>query len=486
MDRRWSAIGWRPVTVAGAVALGGLLLLGPALLRVAFAQDVPDPGPPAGGGVDMGPLLGGLSGLRDAIGGAIRDGIRQLLDALLYTLGLIPRLGVMAFLMAIGVFARALIEGFGLTELGSILIQVPLGPLQEGWVQVLVLDTKGVAFLLLPVAFGIRAFSWNVGLSREDLGELLRDLVVAAVLIATIDGWAIMVIQTLNALTAGLAGGSANLPGAADAAQMAQQATLPLSFAPFPEHGDVQAAIQQQADIFAVWSEQVAAAGLLSLIWAVVGLAAIGAAILRDLVVVLLFILAPLTPIGLVVPWGTGLLRAWWAVFLGVVGIQLVPAVLLRAGTMALLSGILPSQAGTSSLWSVFVGMVAVFGSALFLWRGAMGGARVTIGTMRTARQTVSASRAVIVTAAPVAAKVAAPVLLAAGRAPMIGATVQRFLPMAPPPRPPPPGPRCRPGGGRNRHRWRVRSESQRRSESEGACQQWKRSSPESRTARSA
>ena len=132
-----------------------LLVVAP---RVVFAQDVPDPGPSSGGGVDMGPLLGGLSGLRDAIGGAIRDGIRQLLDALLYTLGLIPRLGVMAFLMAIGVFARALIEGFGLTELGSILIQVPLGPLQEGWVQVLVLDTKGVAFLLLPVAFGIRAF----------------------------------------------------------------------------------------------------------------------------------------------------------------------------------------------------------------------------------------------------------------------------------------------------------------------------------------
>jgi hypothetical protein len=84
-------------------------------------------------------------------------------------------------------------------------------------------------------------------------------------------------------------------------------------------------------------------------------------------------------------------------------------------------------------VWSVFVGMVAVFGSALFLWRGAMGGARVTIGTMRTARRTVTAGKAVIVKAAPVAAKAATPVMLAAGRAPMIGGTVQRLLPLARP-----------------------------------------------------
>src|SRR4051812_4974109 len=83
MNSRWGAESSRLGTVTGAVALGVLLALGPVVLRAACAQDVPDPGPPSGGGVDLGPLLGGLSGLRDAIGGAIRDGIRQLLDALL-------------------------------------------------------------------------------------------------------------------------------------------------------------------------------------------------------------------------------------------------------------------------------------------------------------------------------------------------------------------------------------------------------------------
>ena len=82
MNRRCGAEGGRLATVTVAVTRGVLVALGPVVLRAAFAQDVPDPGPPSGGGVDLGPLLGGLSGLRDAIGGAIRGGIRQILDAL--------------------------------------------------------------------------------------------------------------------------------------------------------------------------------------------------------------------------------------------------------------------------------------------------------------------------------------------------------------------------------------------------------------------
>ena len=112
--------------------------------------------------------------------------------------------------------------------------------IREGWVQALVLDVKGAAFLLLAPALALRAFAGNVGLSREDAGEVLRDVFVAGVLVATIDGWALLAVQLANALSAGLGGGDPVLPGAADAGRMAQQASLPLSFAPFPE--DVAAA----------------------------------------------------------------------------------------------------------------------------------------------------------------------------------------------------------------------------------------------------
>ena len=74
---------------------------------------------------------------------------------------------------------------------------------------------------------------------------------MAGVLVATVDGWALLAVQLANALSAGLAGGDPVMPGAADAGQMAQQASLPLSFAPFPEDGDVQRALQEAADAFA-------------------------------------------------------------------------------------------------------------------------------------------------------------------------------------------------------------------------------------------
>ena len=67
MNRRGGAEGGRLATVTVAVTRGVLVAVGPVVLRAAFAKDVPDPGPPSGGGVDLGPLLGGLSGLRDAI-----------------------------------------------------------------------------------------------------------------------------------------------------------------------------------------------------------------------------------------------------------------------------------------------------------------------------------------------------------------------------------------------------------------------------------
>ena len=65
MNRRCGAEGGRLGTVSAAVALGVLFALGPAVLRAVFAQDVPDSAPPAGGGgVDLGPLLGGLGAPR--------------------------------------------------------------------------------------------------------------------------------------------------------------------------------------------------------------------------------------------------------------------------------------------------------------------------------------------------------------------------------------------------------------------------------------
>jgi hypothetical protein len=133
-----------------------LLALGPAALRVAFAQDVPDPGPPSGGGegggVDLGPLLGGLGGLAAAIGG-MRDWLGErwadFLAVVGWALGMAPRLVAVAILMLFGLVAHALISALGLTELGPLLTTMPEGPLREGWVQTLVLDLKGVAFLLL-------------------------------------------------------------------------------------------------------------------------------------------------------------------------------------------------------------------------------------------------------------------------------------------------------------------------------------------------
>ena len=265
-----------PGALGGGPGPGAATLL-LAAVRVAVAQEAPDPGPPdggGGGGVDLGPLLGGLGGLADALGGLadwLGERWADFLAVVGWTLGMAPRVVAMALLIASGIVAHALITALGLAEIGRLSTTMPEGPLREGWVQTLVLDMKGVAFLLLVPALALRAFAGNVGLSREDAGELLRDAFLAGVLVATVDGWALLAVQLANALSAGLSGGDPVLPGAADAGQMAQQASLPLSFAPFPEDGDVQRALQAVADAFAVWAEEATARGILSLVWATAG-----------------------------------------------------------------------------------------------------------------------------------------------------------------------------------------------------------------------
>jgi hypothetical protein len=90
---------------------------------------------------------------------------------------------------------------------------------------------------------------------------------------------------------------------------MARSASLPLALDPLTGT-DATQALQVFADRFAVWVESTAALGLVALVWAICALVGAGAAILRAVFVVVLFVLAPLAPVGLVIPWGTGFLRA--------------------------------------------------------------------------------------------------------------------------------------------------------------------------------
>src|SRR3712207_3533965 len=75
-------------SVAMVLAVTLLLVLAPA----ALAQEVPDPGPPSGGGgVDLGPLLGRLGGLADAFGGLrewLGDRWADFLGVVTWTLGM--------------------------------------------------------------------------------------------------------------------------------------------------------------------------------------------------------------------------------------------------------------------------------------------------------------------------------------------------------------------------------------------------------------
>jgi hypothetical protein len=440
----------RLALLALLVALAAALL--PVVARVTLAQEVPDPGPPdggGGGGVDLGPILGGLGGLgglADAIGG-LQDWLGErwadFLAVVGWALGMAPRVVAMAVLTLFGIVAHALITALGLGEIGRLLTTVPEGPLMEGWVQTLVLDMKGIAFLVLVPAVALRAFTWNVGLAREDAGELLRDAFLAGVLVATVDGWALLAVRLLNALAAGLAGGDPVLPGAADAGQMAQQAALPLSFAPFPADGDVQRALQETADAFAVQAEAAAARGVLSLVWATAAFWGGLAAVARVMFVVVLFVLAPLAAMTPVLPWGGGLLKGWAAVFLGAVGVQLVVALLLRIATVGLLAGVLPSQAAASSAWAVLVGAAALAATVFLLWKAALGGVRVSVSSLRRARSAAATTYRAGVAAAPVVRRVATPVYHAAQRVPLLGpavgatgAVTQRVVRALPPGRP--------------------------------------------------
>jgi hypothetical protein len=412
------------LAVASLPAAALLLALTPPVL----AQEAPDPGPPSGGGgIDLGPVLGGIGGVAAAVGG-LRDWLGErwadFLGVAAWALGMAPRVVAVAVLTLFGLVAHALITALGLGEIGRLLTTVPEGPLAEGWVQTLVADMKGVAFLVLVPAVALRALTWNIGLSREDAGELLRDAFLAAVLVATIDGWALLAVRLLNALAVGLAGGDPVLPGAADAGRMAQQASLPLSFAPFPEDGDVQRALRETADAFAVQAEAAAARGILSLVWATAAFWGGLAAVARVLFVVVLFVLAPLAAMTPVLPWGGGLLRGWAAVFLGAVGVQLVVALLLRVATVGLLTGVLPSQAGTSSAWAVLVGSAALAATVLLLWRAALGGVRISVAGLHRARSAAATTYRVGVQAAPAVRRVAAPVYHAAQRVPVLGPAV--------------------------------------------------------------
>jgi hypothetical protein len=224
--------------VAGlAVAALALLALSPAVARVALAQDAPDPGAGGGGpgpGLDFGPLTGLLRQLLDAITdglGRLRTTLGQdltgLWEQLKYLLGLLPRLAMLSVLSLPGLVAHGLIARLDLGEAGALLTKTPEGPFREAWVQGLVRDAKGAAFALLVPALALRAFTWNVGLSREELGVLLRDAFLTAVLVATIDGWFMFGLQLANGLGDAIGGGQSALPGAAAAQQLAAGATVP-------------------------------------------------------------------------------------------------------------------------------------------------------------------------------------------------------------------------------------------------------------------
>jgi hypothetical protein len=167
----WRARGRSVVLVVGvAVVLAVLLVLSPVAVRGAFAQE--GPGSPADdrSSFDLGRFLGELGHLGDAFGQAltglsdsIGGGFEALWAQFAFALGLLPRLLAMGPLLFFGLLADALIHAFDLSEVGALLTQIPEGPLREGWVQTMVQDSKGAAFVLLPAALALRAFAWNMG-----------------------------------------------------------------------------------------------------------------------------------------------------------------------------------------------------------------------------------------------------------------------------------------------------------------------------------
>ena len=131
----------------GLLALGLLVLL--AAPRVALAQEIPDPGPPAGGagggGVDPGALLGGLG----ALAGAVGSGFSRLGYAAQWTIAYLPRLIATGLFAVVGLVALGLMQVFDLGDLGTMLVQTPIAAFQVPWMRELQLGLKAVALLLL-------------------------------------------------------------------------------------------------------------------------------------------------------------------------------------------------------------------------------------------------------------------------------------------------------------------------------------------------
>src|SRR5215218_3131201 len=309
----------RRIPLLAAIVVALVLALGP---RVVFAQDVPDPGPPSGdgtgGGVDLGPVWGGLGALAEAVG----SGFDRLGFAAQWTIAYLPRLIATGLFAVVGLVALGLMKVFNLGDLGTMLVQTPLAAFQVPWMQTMALGLKGVALLLLAPMLAWSGAGLQLGALEDDLGDLARRFLIGALLVATIDQWAALAIQATNGLSVAAAGDVA-VPGLADAIRMAQEASVAI---PAPVNGmfdePSQEILRQSAEDFARLAEGLAAQGVVSLLWAVAGVFAGAAALARMGWLQALYILAPVAVVFLVAPVGGLIARVWAAAFFGALFVQ--------------------------------------------------------------------------------------------------------------------------------------------------------------------
>jgi hypothetical protein len=378
---------------------------------VALAQDVPDPGPPAGagGGFDLGQLLGGMDRLADTIGGwfsRLGTGVSLLI-------AYIPRLIITALFALFGVAALGLMKVFNLGDLGTMLVQTPIAAFRDPWMGAMVLDLKATALLLLVPLLAWSGAGYSLAAIEDDLGDLLRRFLIGAVLVVTIDQWASLAIQATNGLAVAAAGDVA-VPGLPDAQQMAQVATVSLP-APVADVLDpaAAAAFERGASAWFAAVEELAARGIVSLIWAVAGVFAGAAALARMGWLQALYILAPVGVVFFVAPVGNLIARVWAVAFFGALFVQLPAVLLLRIGAAGAAGFLLPSQVGQASGWSVVTGVVV-----FFVYTGLLAGS-VLHGAWRgvtATRRTYRAARMIAVASAPVAVAGTAGALSLAGR----------------------------------------------------------------------
>jgi hypothetical protein len=424
---------------AGAlpVVLGLAWWLLPVTAGVAFAQEVPDPGPPAdagGGGVDLGPLLGGIGHLAEMIG----QGFSGLGHATQWVIAYLPRLIITALFAVFGLLALGLMKVFNLGDLGTLLVQTPLAAFQVPWMQQLVLTLKATALLLLAPMLAWSGAGISLGALEDDLGDLLKRFFIGAVLVASIDVWNGLAIQGSSALAVAAAGDAA-VPGLQDATAMAAQATVVL---PVPVEGLLEAPTAAQIEAgtteFFRQAEMLAARGIVSLLWAVAGVFAGAAALARLGWLQALYLLAPVAVVFYVAPVGGLIARVWAVAFFGALFIQIPAVLLLRIGATGAASFLLPSQADQTSGWGVVTGVVVFFVYTGLIAGSVMHGAwRGVTATRRTAR----AARMIAVAAAPVAVAGTAVALSAAGRVthiPQLQAAGRALAAPPPPPAPPP------------------------------------------------